>query len=167
MKTKARVKYLITYKADRFVASTKADIRSNDKSAYYCASQDYINMPKMQDFIDTQDAKACESYYATLLHELTHWTGNKKRLNRKQFDIDNTKNSYAYEELIAELGSCFLCAHLGTEPTIRKDHAQYLNSWIQILQKDKQVLLKAAAVAGKAFDYLLRLQNKKHQNKAA
>ena len=66
--------------ADQFIANTKADIRFDEKRAYYRDGQDFINMPKKQDFIDTQDTKACESYYATLLHELTHWTGNKKRI---------------------------------------------------------------------------------------
>lgn len=151
-------------KADGFITNTKAEIRFNEKRAYYCDNQDYINMPKNQDFIDTEDATAEQSYYSTLLHELTHWTGNSKRLDRIN---SSNKKEYAFEELIAELGSCFLCAHLGIEPTIRKDHAKYLNNWIEILQDDDQVLLKAASQASKAFDYLLDLQNRRHQEQAA
>ena len=154
-------------KADVFIANTMADIKFNEQRAFYDPIKDYINMPKKQDFIDTQDAKANESYYSTLFHELIHWTGGEKKLARKQFNINENKKSYAYEELIAELGSCFLCAHLGTEPVIREDHAKYLNIWIEVLQNDDQVLLKAAAAAGKAFDYLLKLQDKKHQDKVA
>lgn len=146
-------------KADKFIINTKAKIKFNDdKNAYYSEIQDFINMPKMQDFINTKDSKASESYYGTIFHELIHWTGHKKRLNRKNFDINNNKNSYAYEELIAELGSCFLCIYLKTEPIIRKDHAKYLNSWIKILKNDTKIIFKAAAEAGKAFDYLLKLQ---------
>src|SRR3546814_8703340 len=51
------------------------------------------------------------------LHELTHATGHAKRLNR---DLTNSFGSkdYAREELIAEMGSAFLCAALGIMPTI-------------------------------------------------
>lgn len=59
---------------------------------------------------------------------------------------------------MAELGSCFLAAHLGTEPAIKKDHAKYLNHWVEILKDDEKAILKAASLAGKAFDFLLNLQ---------
>lgn len=151
-------------KADEFIANTQAIIKNEQQKAFYNQSNDYINMPVMEDFIDTEDSTAQQSYYSTLLHELTHWTGNSARLNRKN---STNEKEYAFEELIAELGSCFLSAYLGTEATIRNDHAKYLNNWIEILTNDKKAISKAAAQAGKAFDFLLNLQGKEHQKKTA
>ncbi|SMN17149.1 Antirestriction protein [uncultured Candidatus Thioglobus sp.] len=151
-------------RADEFITNTQAVIKNEQQKAFYSEMSDFINLPKMQDFIDTEDATAQQSYYSTLLHELTHWTGNKKRLDRKN---STDKKEYAFEELIAELGSCFLCTYLGTEPTIKKDHAKYLNGWIEILKDDNKAILKAASQAGKAFDFLLNLQTQKNQEKVA
>lgn len=149
---------------DEFITNTQAVIKHEQQKAFYSEMGDFINLPKMQDFIDTKDATAQQNYYSTLLHELTHWTGNKKRLDRKN---STNKKEYAFEELVAELGSCFLSAYLGTEPTIKNDHAKYLNGWIKILEEDEKAILKAASQAGKAFDFLLNFQVKKHQEKAA
>lgn len=70
--------------ADHFIANTKALIKHGGESAYYSTTGDYINMPEMQDFIDTRDATPEQSYYGVLLHELTHWTKHVKRLDRKK-----------------------------------------------------------------------------------
>jgi len=70
--------------ADDFIAQTEAVIKNEGASAFYSSQEDYINMPTMQSFIDTDDASAEQSYYGTLLHELTHWTGAANRLNRDQ-----------------------------------------------------------------------------------
>ena len=149
---------------DEFIKNTKAIIKHEEQRAFYSQREDYINMPNRQDFIDTKDATAEQSYYGTLLHELTHWTGHKNRLDRKN---TTAKKDYAFEELIAELGSCFLAAYLGTEPAVKVDHAKYLNGWVQILKDDENVILKAASLAGKAFDFLIDLQDQKSKNIAA
>ena len=94
---------------DEWVSNTGADVRTGESSAYYNRTQDFVNMPARELFIDTDTSTATESYYSTLLHELTHWTGSPERLDRvkgKQFGDD----AYAFEELIAELGATFLCA---------------------------------------------------------
>ncbi|MGH6892556.1 MAG: zincin-like metallopeptidase domain-containing protein, partial [Dongiaceae bacterium] len=67
----------------------------------------------------------CEGYYATLVHELTHWSGANHRLARdmgKRFG----DHAYAAEELVAEIGAAFLCAELSITQETRADHAQYL-----------------------------------------
>ena len=100
-------------------------------------------------------------YYGTMLHELTHWTGSKKRLDRLSGDPKDTrKESYAKEELIAELGAAFLCAELGIASEPREDHAHYLNSWLKALKDDKKLIVKAASQARKACDLLKELQPK-------
>ena len=65
---------------------------------------------------------------------------------------------YAREELVAELGSAFLCADLGITPEIREDHAAYIASWLDVLKGDKRFIFSAASHAQRAADYLHGLQ---------
>ena len=138
---------------DEWIANTGAVITHNEAQAYYRPSTDSINMPRRELFIDTETSTSTESYYSTMLHELTHWTGSPKRLDRvkgKSFGDD----AYAFEELIAELGATFLCAQLGISNDVRPDHAQYIKSWIGKLRSDPKFLFQAASKAQKAIDCL-------------
>nr|WP_187299454.1 zincin-like metallopeptidase domain-containing protein [Nitrospira moscoviensis] len=100
-----------------------------------------------------------ESYYSTALHELTHWTHHEKRLARDFGRQRFGDEGYAREELVAELGSAFLCADLGITPDIRDDHAAYLGHWLKILKDDKRAIFSAAAHAQRAADFLQRIQS--------
>ncbi len=138
--------------AEVFFAGTQADIRHGGNMAYYNIGSDFVQMPPFEAFRDA------ESYYATLAHECTHWTRHKSRLDR---DFGRKKwgdAGYAMEELVAELGSAFLCADLDLTPEIRDDHAAYIGSWLNVLKNDKRAIFSAAAHAQKAADYLMRLQ---------
>ncbi|MGH1384312.1 ArdC family protein [Kordia sp.] len=139
---------------DAFCKGTGADIRGNKNGAYYSPKKDCINMPPTASFLDTKNASATENYYSTLLHELTHWTGAEHRLNRAWDDLTTNENSYAFEELIAELGAAFLCAQYGISQTQAPDHAIYIKSWLKALKNDKTHVFKAAAQAMKSVDYL-------------
>lgn len=143
---------------DTFCKSTGADIRHSGTGAYYHRSEDFINLPDTSGFIDTSNATATENYYATLLHELTHWTGASHRLDRDKAQSRSERTKYAFEELIAELGAAFLCAQLGVTQTPRKDHAHYLKSWLQALKNDKKYIFQASAGAARACEYLNALQ---------
>ena len=77
------------------------------------------------------------AYYSTLAHEHTHWTARAARCDR-QLGKRFGDNAYAAEELIAELGAAFTCAHLGLSTEPREDHAQYLASWLRVLKADSQ-----------------------------
>lgn len=133
---------------DRFIADTKAVIQHGGSKAFYSPTHDMIQMPTPQSFRDM------ESYYATLAHEITHWTGHHSRLDRK-FDQKRFGNcAYAMEELVAEIGSAFLCADLGITPEIREDHAAYIQSWLTVLKKDNRAIFTAASRAQCAVDYL-------------
>jgi len=65
---------------------------------------------------------------------------------------------YAREELVAELGSAFLCADLGITPEVREDHAAYIASWLKQLKDDRRFIFSAASHAQRAVDYLHSLQ---------
>ena len=98
--------------ADAFVAGTGASVRIHGDSAHYTPATDTITMPDRERFFATASGSAAQNWYATLLHELVHWSGADHRLARrfgKRFGDD----AYAMEELVAELGSAFLCGDLG------------------------------------------------------
>ena len=138
--------------ADRFFAATGADIRHGGTRAFYAEGPDYVQMPPFETFRDA------ESHAATLAHELTHWTKHDKRLARDMGRVKWGDAGYAREELVAELGSAFLCADLGITPEVREDHAAYIASWLKVLKDDKRLIFSAASQAQRAADYLHSLQ---------
>lgn len=138
-------------RAETFVRHVGADVRFNGGRAFYRPLGDYIEMPQAELF-QTQVA-----YYATLIHELTHWTGHTSRLDRLKLGERYGSESYAFEELIAELGASFICAELGLNSDL-PNHASYLESWLRVLRSDKRAIFRAAAAAATAADYLRRLQ---------
>lgn len=132
--------------ADALISSSGADLRHGGVRAFYDAHNDYVQLPHAGSF-DT-----ASGFYATALHELVHFTGHKSRLNRDlggRFGAD----AYAAEELIAELGSAFLCAHTRIDGVLQ--HAAYLEHWLKVLKADKRAIFFACAKAQRAADYLL------------
>ena len=126
--------------AESFYASSGATFRHGGNRAFYAPSQDVIQLPVPEAFRDA------ESYAAVKAHELTHWTSHPSRLHRtlgKRFGDD----AYAAEELIAELGSAFLCGTLGITPEQREDHAAYIRNWLDVLKADKRAIFTAAVHA--------------------
>ncbi|HEV7319291.1 MAG TPA: zincin-like metallopeptidase domain-containing protein [Ensifer sp.] len=139
---------------DRFFRNTGAIIRHGGDQAFYAPGPDLIQMPPFEAFKDP------ESYYATLSHEATHWTAATNRVGRDLSRYSKDKSERAREELVAELGSCFLCADLGITPELepRPDHASYLRSWLKVLIDDKRAIFQAAAHAQRALSFLHGLQ---------
>lgn len=140
--------------ADLFFANTQAKIQHGGNRAFYSPTHDKVQMPPFEAFKDS------ESYYATLAHEITHWTKHKDRLDR---DFGRKKwgdEGYAMEELVAELGAAFLSADLHITPEVREDHASYISSWLKVLKDDKKAIFTAAAHAQRAADLLHSFQTK-------
>jgi len=135
--------------AQALIIATGAVIREAGGEAYYHRSEDFIRLPPRTSFISPED------YYCTALHELGHWSAHASRLNR---DLQHRfgSSAYAREELIAELTSAFLCAHLGITPQVR--HADYLANWLNLLKDDPRAIFHAASQASKASDFLLAFQ---------
>lgn len=135
--------------ADMIVNSVgaKIDHKEQDK-AFYMPSTDAICMPLKKQF------KNDSGYYGTMFHELVHWTGAKSRLDRK-FGIRFGDDSYAKEELIAELGGAMLSGISRVDATPRADHARYLNGWIKGLKEQPKMIMTAASNAEKAAQYIL------------
>lgn len=140
--------------AEEVIAASGIAFQVGGSRAFYAPGPDLVVVPPQAAFFDSIN------YYRTCLHELTHATGHKSRLAR---DLANAFGSegYAREELVAELGSAFLCAALGIVPTVR--HADYLASWLDVLRGDARAIFRAASAASKAADWLLA----RHQNATA
>ena len=140
--------------ADDFFANTRAVILHGGSQAYFNPALDIVQMPQFESFRDAP------SYYATLGHEVTHWVGAKNRLDRDLSRYHKDRSVRAYEELVADLGGCFLAADLGLVPELepRPDHASYLASWLEILRNEKRFIFAAAAHAQRAVNYLHDLQ---------
>ena len=133
---------------EEVIKSTGAKYEEGFDSAYYIPSLDVIHMPAFAKF------KTSEDYYATLLHELTHWTGANSRLDRKLNEGRFGNEAYAFEELVAELGAAMLCNANGVEG--RLQHTEYIASWLKVLEDDSKHILKAASLAQKAFDFIMK-----------
>ncbi|MDE2184199.1 MAG: DUF1738 domain-containing protein [Alphaproteobacteria bacterium] len=131
---------------DALVAATGATIREGGGEPCYNTGDDFIRIPSGAAFFSAAD------YFCTIFHELGHWTAHPSRLNR---DLRHRfgSSAYAREELIAELTSAFLCAHLNIVPQVR--HADYLGHWLQILKEDSRAIFHAASQASKATDFIL------------
>ncbi|UVI38224.1 ArdC family protein [Qipengyuania spongiae] len=135
---------------DSFFARIPAVLRHQGDEAYYEPVADRVTMPPAHLF------SGFDHYYATLAHELSHWTGHASRLDR------NLKNrfgsaAYAAEELIAELSSAMIGAELGLPVTHLDSHASYIEHWLKLLKQDDRAILTAAAKAEEASRLLLKL----------
>ena len=140
--------------AEAFFKNVGAAVRHGGNQAYYAPASDHVQMPPFQAFVENR------AYYATLAHEHTHWTAYAGRCNR-QLGKRFGDNAYAAEELIAELGAAFVCAHLGLSTEPRPDHAQYINSWLRVLKADKRAIFTAASKAQQAADFLIQQSERK------
>ena len=126
-------------------------IKHGMNMASYSPVSDVVNMPDRVRF------QSEDHYYATLFHELVHATGHEKRLKRASIMERNGygSNPYAKEELIAEMGSAFLCGYAGIVDRTIDSSAAYLEGWLKSLQEDKTLIVHAAAQAQKAADFIL------------
>ena len=144
--------------AEALIAATGAQFQRDDTKAYYHTGNDSIHTPSQESFFEPIN------FYRTALHELTHWSGAKHRLNR-DFTGRFGSTAYAREELVAEMGSAFLCASLGIVPTVR--HADYIANWLEVLKNDSRAIVSAASHASKASDFLLAFTGASEAEKAA
>ena len=132
--------------AEAVLERSGADIRHGGDRAFYRPADDVIQLPPPAVFPEAT------SYYNVALHELTHWTSHPDRCNR-QLSSRAHLESYAFEELVAEIGSAFLSSHCGLPS--ESQHVSYISSWLQALRNDKRLVFTAASLAQKAADFLM------------
>lgn len=129
----------------------RPQILSIKNEAYYNPQKDFINMPPMKKF------KNSECYYMTLFHELIHATGHQSRLNRKEVTEKSTfaSESHSQEELVAELGACYLKSFTGIANVEFQNSVAYIQGWLKRLRDDKKFIIYAASKAHRAVDFIL------------
>jgi antirestriction protein ArdC len=127
------------------------EIRHGHTGASYSPTNDLVQMPRPEVFENG------ETYYSTVFHELTHSTGHRSRLDRKSDRKLAAFGSpdYSREELVAEMGSAFLCGEAGILDTNIEQSAAYIDGWLRSLRNDRKLVVVAAAQAQKAADYIL------------
>ncbi len=133
-------------KLDAFFAATGVEIIEHIDRAAYSPIEDRVFMPDVGKFPDINQ------FYATLSHELIHWTGAKHRLNRtlaKKGTVD-----YAKEEVLAEIGNVYLCYQLGIKPDFPQSTA-YIRDWKEQVKKSKNLIEEVAVAARAATDYII------------
>ena len=134
--------------AMRFIGGCRPNIQHGYTRGAYSPAADRIMLPGVDRFTSP------EAYCATALHELVHWTGHEKRLNRT-FGARFGDAAYAFEELVAELGCAFVLGHIGLVDATIEGHAAYLDSWLQVLRNDRTAIFTAARHAGEAYEFIL------------
>lgn len=124
--------------------------------AYYRTSDDTIHLPERGAFRDESD------YYGTALHELGHSTGHESRLNRDLMGAFGSE-SYAREELVAEISSMMIGQELRLDPRQDDNTAAYVGNWIKLLSDHPLELLRAASAAEKAKEYIMQREQEQEQ----
>lgn len=126
-------------------------IRFDKTKPFYHPKLDYINMPPMKRFTGS------EAYYSTLFHEMVHSTGHESRLGRKSLMemSEFGSETYSFEELVAELGSCYLCSHSGIGQKELKNSAAYIQAWLAKLRSNYTYIVLASSQAQRAANYIL------------
>ncbi len=134
--------------ADAMIEATGAQIKFGGDRAYYSPTYDYVALPHRDQFHDA------DGYYGTAFHELGHWTGHEKRLNR-EFGKKFGDDAYAFEELVAELTAAYICGANGFASTDRDDHAAYIGSWLKRIKEDPKAFITAASKAQNAAELIM------------
>lgn len=128
----------------------RPDIRHNTIRAFYSPVEDYISLPPINSFTSEDE------YYSTLFHELIHWTGHSSRLNRPLLNTE--ESNYSLEELIAEIGSAYLCAMSGIAPKTLDNQAAYIKGWLKLAESEDNVFIKASLEAQRAVNFIVNPQ---------
>lgn len=132
----------------------KPRIHTEGSQPCYVPSIDMVRMPHQNQF------ESASAYFGTLFHELVHSTGHKSRLHRDLADLHSMRtDSYAAEELTAEVGACFLNRHAGILSTEVENSTAYISGWLTRLRNDKRFILQASAKAQQAVDYILNVRS--------
>lgn len=130
--------------------TNKPEIVLEGDRACYSPTTDKIYMPKPESFTSP------EAYYSTLFHEMTHSTGVQKRLKRYQDNetVSFGSESYSNEELIAELGACFLASDCGIGEQVLDNSTAYIGGWLKRLKNDNKLIIQASSKATKSCNHI-------------
>lgn len=142
------------FECEAFLARMKEKpiIKHNFSRCYYSPAEDYISLPKIDDF------DSMEEYYSSLFHELIHWTAKDGRTGRIK-SPDYGEEEYSFEELVAELGSSYLSALCGIFPSVVENQSAYIQGWLRLSKEKENVFPRAASAAQRGVNYILGYHN--------
>lgn len=145
---------------DRIVENLKAKIKTKYRGtvALYLPEADIISMPHHKYFRQWGGLTREQNYYSTLFHEIIHWTGNKKRLNRSSLrKMDESIEHLVIEEIVAEMGSSQLLRYFGICQKMPKQSLSYIQYYLSKLPEEKRekCFSKAAILARKSIRYVI------------
>lgn len=138
-------------KRDTLIQNMGFTFHEGGDRAFYRRGDDSVTVPKVEQFHSVYD------YMSVFLHESGHATGHESRLNR-DMSGEFGSEKYAREELRAEIASAFTSQELELgEMTAEhlNNHKAYIQSWIEVLEKEPQELFAAIREAEKISDYLI------------
>ena len=147
--------------AEEVFEATGADVRFGGGRAFYSPSHDYIQLPPKSAFSNEKT----HEFYSVLAHETVHWSGHESRLNRLNKFARFGDESYAVEELVAELGSAYLVNEIGLPQSDDLSNVTaYLGHWLKVLQRDHTAIFTAASAASAAADHILAYSRPKEES---
>jgi|TARA_R100000093_G_scaffold71723_1_gene48596 antirestriction protein ArdC len=132
---------------DTYLSAGGPTLEEGKSGCWYMPSTDVVGMPFKDKFHSNAE------YWSSMFHEMTHSTGATKRLDRELKGFNHNRHAYSEEELVAEMGACFMLADLGVERHINNS-AAYIDGWLKKLKGDRSFLVKASQRAQKAYDYM-------------
>ena len=154
-------KFLDYGPAEEVFAATGADVRFGGDRAFYSPSHDFIQLPQKNAFSVGKE----HEFYSVLAHESIHWSGHESRLNRLKKFARFGSESYAVEELVAELGSAYLVNEIGLPQSDDLSNVTaYLGHWLKVLQRDHTAIFTASAAASAAVDHILEYSRLKEES---
>lgn len=147
--------------AEEVIKATGADIRYGGDRAFFSPEHDFIQMPEKGAF------EKAHEFYGVLAHESIHWSGHESRLKRLNKLARFGDESYAVEELVAELGSAYLLTELGIPQSDDLSNVTaYLANWLKVLERDHYAIFTASSAASTAADFVLSFSRPKEETGA-
>ena len=127
------------------------EIKYHEAAAFFRPGNDSIYLPNLDQF------ESSGEYYSAAFHELTHWTGGRGRLERREIiEYRQEKEYRSLEELTAEMGAAFLCRMCALDsPEIFENQAAYVQSWLKVFRGDIKIVMQASKQAREAVEYVM------------
>ena len=137
---------------ENLIQNMNVNYMETGDEAYYSPDKDMVVIPERTLFENDYE------YNSTRLHELCHATGHASRLERPVKNLFGSID-YAKEELRAEIASSFIgqTINLKVSDSNLDNHKAYIQSWIEVLNKEPEELFKAIKDAQKIESYVLNV----------
>lgn len=148
---KARKEFKPDYEIEKIISNTGVKIlNDSNNECFYDSKRDEIHVPQKERFENAQE------YFQTLAHELIHWTGDKRRLDRPEAEkYSKSKEMRAREELVAEIGCYLLCREAQFMYKPSDNNNAYIQDWCSFIEEKEDAIQEACKKAQKSVNYIM------------